>query len=143
MLHSLNMWLIVSSLLTHYLHLLFCCVLSILALIWLVLIALFCVAIRGDLVSLLRFSFLCHVQVIEFFTSLEFESFQVSRTLLSIQDNLNIALVWILSARLSIFNFTCPFRGLFRGRQLQMVSLPHSFTIASLVIKQVQVLLSR
>ena len=42
LLHSLIMWLMVSSLSPHSLHLLFCCVLSILALIWLVLMALFC-----------------------------------------------------------------------------------------------------
>ena len=41
LLHSLIMWLIVSSLSPHCLHLLFCWFLSILALIWLVLIALF------------------------------------------------------------------------------------------------------
>ena len=39
LLHSLIMWLMVSSLSPHSLHLLFCCVLSILALIWLVLMA--------------------------------------------------------------------------------------------------------
>ena len=44
--HSLIMWLIVSSQSPHSLHLLFCCVWSILALIWLVLMALSCVAIR-------------------------------------------------------------------------------------------------
>ena len=43
--HSLIMWLMVSSLSPHSLHLLFCCVLSILALIWLVLTALFFVII--------------------------------------------------------------------------------------------------
>ena len=53
--NSLIMWLIVSSLSPHNLHLLFCCVLSILALIWLVLMALSCAAIRRDSVSLLRF----------------------------------------------------------------------------------------
>ena len=53
LLHSLIMWLIVSSISTHNLHLLFCCVLFIFAL----------TTIRRDLVSLLRFSFLCHVQV--------------------------------------------------------------------------------
>ena len=53
LLHSLIMWLIVSSLSPHSLHLLFCCVLSILALIWLVLMALSCAAIRRDSVSLL------------------------------------------------------------------------------------------
>ena len=51
LLHSL-MWLIVSSLSPHNLHLLFCRVLPILVLIWLVLVALFCVAMRRDSVSL-------------------------------------------------------------------------------------------
>ena len=63
LLHSLIMWLIVSSLTPHTLHLLFCCVLSILALIWFVLMALSCAAIRRDSVSLLRFPFLSQVQV--------------------------------------------------------------------------------
>ena len=58
MLHSLIMWLMVSSLSPNSLHLLFCCVLSILAFIWLVLMALFCAAIRRDSVSLLKFPFL-------------------------------------------------------------------------------------
>ena len=49
---------------TASLHLLFCCVLSILALIWLVLMALFCAAMRRDSVSLLEFAFLSHVQVL-------------------------------------------------------------------------------
>ena len=62
LLHSLIMWLIVSSLSPHSLHLLFCCVLSILALIWLVLMALSCAAIRRDSVSLLRFPFFSQVQ---------------------------------------------------------------------------------
>ena len=48
LLHSLIMWLIVSSLSPHSLHLLFCCVLSILALRWLVLMALSCAAIWRD-----------------------------------------------------------------------------------------------
>ena len=47
LLHSLIMWLIVSSLSPHSLHLLFCCVLSILALIWFVLMALSCAAMGG------------------------------------------------------------------------------------------------
>ena len=64
LLHSLIMWLMVSSLSPHNLLRLFCCVLSILALIWLVLMALFCAAIRRGSVSLLKFPFLCHVQVI-------------------------------------------------------------------------------
>ena len=57
LLHSLIMWLIVSSLSPHSLHLLFCCVLFILALIRLVLMALFCAAIWRDSVSLLKFPF--------------------------------------------------------------------------------------
>ena len=59
LLHSLIMWLMVSSLSPHSLHLIFCCVLYILALIWLVLMALFSAAIRRDSVSLLKFLFLC------------------------------------------------------------------------------------
>ena len=63
LLHSLITWLIASSLSPHSLHLLFCCVLSILALIWLVLMTLSCAAIRIDSVSLLRFPFLSQVHV--------------------------------------------------------------------------------
>ena len=55
--HSLIMWFIVSSLSPHNLHLLFCSVLSILALILLVLMA-FCAGTRRDSVSLLtQFNF--------------------------------------------------------------------------------------
>ena len=64
LLHSLIMWLKVSSLALHSVHLLFCCVLSILALVWLVVSALFCAAIRTESVSLLKFPFLSHVQVL-------------------------------------------------------------------------------
>ena len=63
LLHSLIIWLIVSSLSLHNLHLLVCFVLSILALIWFVLIALSCTAMRRDSVSLLRFPFLSQVLV--------------------------------------------------------------------------------
>ena len=70
LLYSLILWLMVSSLSPHNLHLLLCCVLSILALIWLVLIALFCAAIRRDSVSFLRFPFLCHIHVFSFYKSL-------------------------------------------------------------------------
>ena len=63
LLHSL-MWLMVSSLSLHSLHLLFCCVLSILILIWLVHTGLFCAAIWRDSVSLLKFPFFSHVQVL-------------------------------------------------------------------------------
>ena len=54
-LYSLIIWLIVSSQSTQKLHLLFCCVLPIPALIWLVIMAWFCAAVRRDSVSLLRF----------------------------------------------------------------------------------------
>ena len=50
-------------LLPHSLHLLFCCVLSILALILLVLMPLSCAAIRRDSVSLLKFPFFSQVLV--------------------------------------------------------------------------------
>ena len=63
LLHSIIMWLLVSSLSQSNLHLLFSCVLSILTLIWLVLMALFCAAIWRDSVSLLRFPFLSQVHV--------------------------------------------------------------------------------
>ena len=62
LLHSLIMWLIVSSLSPHSLHLLFCCVLSIFALIWLILMVLSCAAIRRESFSLLKFPFLGQVQ---------------------------------------------------------------------------------
>ena len=62
-LYSLIMCLIISSLSPHNLYLLFCFVLSILALIWLVLMALFCAAIRRNSVSLLRFPFISYVHV--------------------------------------------------------------------------------
>ena len=64
LLHSLIMGLVVLSLSLHSLRLLFCCVLSILALIWLVLTALFYAAIRRDSVSLLKFPFINQVQVL-------------------------------------------------------------------------------
>ena len=61
LLHLFIMWLIVSYQSPHNLHLLFCCVLSILALIWFPLITLFCVAIRKDLIYLLKFPFLSQI----------------------------------------------------------------------------------
>ena len=64
LLHLVIMWLMVSSLSSQSLHLLFCCILSILALIWLVLMTLFCAAIRRNSVSLLKFLFLCHFRVL-------------------------------------------------------------------------------
>ena len=57
------MWLIVLSPSQRNWHLLFCRVLSILALTYLVLTALFCAAIRKESVSLLRFPFFNHVHV--------------------------------------------------------------------------------
>ena len=66
LLHSLIMWLMVSSLSPHNLHLLFCCVLSILPLICLVLMSLFYAAIGRDSISLLKFPFLSHVQVFSY-----------------------------------------------------------------------------
>ena len=47
----------------HNPHLQFCCVFSILVLIWLVLMVFFCAAVKRDSVSLLKFPFLSHVQV--------------------------------------------------------------------------------
>ena len=61
--HLLIMWLVVSTLSPHKLHLVSCCILSLLVLLWSVLTVFFCVAIRRDLVSLLRFSFLNHVHI--------------------------------------------------------------------------------
>ena len=79
LLHSLIMWFMISSLSLHSPHLLFCCVLSILALIWLVLMALFCAAMRRDYFSLLKFPFLSQVHVfwlslLLLFTPLEFST---------------------------------------------------------------------
>ena len=67
---NLHMWSMISSLSPQNLHLLFCCVLTILALIWLVLMALFCAAIRKDSFSLLRFPFLSPVHVYSYVLSL-------------------------------------------------------------------------
>ena len=80
LLHSFIMWLIVSFLSPHNLHLLFCCVLSILALTYLVFMALFCAAIKRDSVSFSRLPFLCHVFL--FFFS--WEIFLVSITIIII-----------------------------------------------------------
>ena len=63
LLHSLIMWLIVSPLTPHNLHLLFCCMLYILAFIWFVLLTLFFSAIWRDSVSVLRLPFLCNIYV--------------------------------------------------------------------------------
>ena len=63
LLHPLIMSLMVSSLSPHNLHLLLFCVLSILALLWLVLLALFCAATKRNSVSLLRFPFPSHLHI--------------------------------------------------------------------------------
>ena len=63
LLHSFIMWLIVSSLSPHNRHLQFCCVLSILSLVWLAFMAVFCTAMRRNSVSLLGFPFLSHDHV--------------------------------------------------------------------------------
>ena len=57
LLHSLIMRLIVSSLSPQNLHLLFCCILSVLAFIGLVFMVLFCTVIRRYSVFLVRFPF--------------------------------------------------------------------------------------
>ena len=61
-LHLLITWLIISYLSPQNVYLLFCCVLSILDVIWIVLMWLFCPAIRKDSVSLWTFLFLSHNQ---------------------------------------------------------------------------------
>ena len=62
--HLFVIWLMSSSLSPHNLYLLFCWVLFIPALIWLVLMALFCAAIRREYVSLFTFPFLSDVHVL-------------------------------------------------------------------------------
>ena len=115
-LHSLIMWLMVSSLSPHSLHLLFCCSLSILALIWLVLMALFCAVIRRDSVSLLKCPFLSHVNYYYdyyyYFWRLfhiSVKSPQVSRTLLSILANLTNAVVCTVSTRPFVSKSSSPY----------------------------------
>ena len=88
LLYSLILWLMASPMWPHSLHLLFCRVLSIFALILLVLIALFCAAILRDSVSLLKFPFIIIIYSLEFFTSaladglsLKSEWYQVSSSL--------------------------------------------------------------
>ena len=60
-LHSFIMWLTVSYRSLHNLHLQFCRILSIFALIQLVLMSFFCVAIQRDSVSVIRFLLLTHI----------------------------------------------------------------------------------
>ena len=61
--HLHIVWLIVSSRSPHNFHLLFSCVSLIFPLTYLVLMALFCAAIRRDLVAFLMFPFFSHAQV--------------------------------------------------------------------------------
>ena len=109
LLHSLIMWLMVSSLSPHSLHFLFCCVFSILALIWLVLMA-FCAAIKRDSVSLLLTeSFSYQHKLIVFSWSLSNNrSPQVSRTHHSIPTDHNNTIVWVVFTPL-IFKSFSPF----------------------------------
>ena len=93
--HSLIMWLMVSSLSPHKLHFMFCLVLSILALIWWILIALFSAAIRRDSVCLLRFPFFSHVHVFLFESSVIL-ALNVHRVVFHL-----IYVFWLLSFRWS------------------------------------------
>ena len=99
-LHSFIMWLIALSLSPHNLHLLFCCVLSILALMWLVFRALFIIIIIIVVVVVVVVYSLrvFHTSITDGFP-LEFEWQQVSWTFLSIQPDLSIALIWMVSTR--------------------------------------------
>ena len=74
--HLLCDWLFCLSPHNFYLH--FCCNLSILALLWLVLMALFCAAIRKDSVSLLKFPFLSHVH---FFLEWDVASYSLKKSI--------------------------------------------------------------
>ena len=89
LLYSLIMWLMVSSLLLHNRHLLFCCVLSILVLILSLLLLLFTHESFSHQRKLMVFHWrLSHSK-----------SPQVSRTLLSILAVFNNAVVWMVSTR--------------------------------------------
>ena len=105
LLHSLIMWLMISSLSLHSLHLLFCCVLSFLALIWLVLMLLFCVII---IICSLQFFTLPLADGFHWSFSV-IKSPQVSRTLLSILVVLNNGVVWIVSPRPPTSKSSSPF----------------------------------
>ena len=104
----------ISSLSPHSLHLQFCCVLSILFLIWLVLTALFCAAIhlRVLLISVSRWVF---------FWNLSDSKFpQVDRTFLSILADFNNAVVWMVSTPPLISKCSlrrCPWCNCYRRRK--------------------------
>ena len=91
---------------TTNLYLLFCCVLSIFALKWLVLKVLFCAAISKDSVSLLKFSFLSHVQVfsceILFKVSTDFSSSQFCFLVIAILFSIVLSLSFLMAV-ISIF----------------------------------------
>ena len=101
LLHSLIMWLIVLFLSPHSLHFLFCWVLSILALIWWVLMVLFCAAIRRDSVSLYYYYYWpFHTSFNRYFFHLSLsdnKSPHISRTFLRILTDFNSAVVWMVS----------------------------------------------
>ena len=63
-LYSFIMLLALLFLPSHYLQLLFCCILWSFVFIWLVFMTLFCATINSNSVSLLRLPFRCHVQVV-------------------------------------------------------------------------------
>ena len=159
------MWLIVLSLSLPSLHLLFCWVLSILALIWLVLTALPCAAIWRDSVSLLKFPFLSHIQVLSceilFISHLllllslllllyrylvDFTGVWVTLSVLkspglfSIFWPISIILLFGWSRFVLRFQTLPPpfpnLRGQFKVHQIQMVSSSHSYSTAFLVLSQ-------
>ena len=72
LLHSLMMWLIVSYLSPHSLHMLFSCFLSILALLWLILMALFCTTFRRDYFSLIIIIIIIIINVVVYHLSFFF-----------------------------------------------------------------------
>ena len=113
LLHSLIMWLIGWSLSPHNLHLLFCCVLSILALIWLVVMAFIII-----IVSLLAKSSLqansSHQRswVILRWSLGDSKSSQISRTHFSILADLSNVVVWIVLIHPPIFHSSDPLSSL-------------------------------
>ena len=102
LLHLLIIWLISSFLSLHNLHLLFCCVLSILVWKELVLMASSCAAIRRDSVSFSGFPFLNHVQVFSCENSLACRfkfpySFFFRCLLSSYFCSVDVCVAWIVS----------------------------------------------
>ena len=98
--HSLIMWLIVSSLSLQNQHLLFFGKLSILALIYWILIRLFCAAIIIIIIIIIHKSFSHQRHLMVFHWSLsDSKSPQVSRTHLRMLAVFSNAVVWIVSTR--------------------------------------------